>query len=137
MLFSASPIALVVVSTLASIAQATWQLTSLVTHEMADATAVLSNTSLAFTLERGSVQTACSADWVQYPTAAVPTGWTKCEDVMLRFRIESFSSASNFTLEVVEVDQTSVPLNVYFAILDSVTAIRFSPFFLWETSTTN
>jgi Tfp pilus assembly protein PilE len=75
MLFSAFPIALVVVvSILASITQATWQLTSLVTHEMADATAVLSNTSLAFTLERDSVQTTCSANWVQYPTAAVLTG---------------------------------------------------------------
>jgi Tfp pilus assembly protein PilE len=116
MLFSASPIALVVVSILISIAQATWQLTSLVTHEMADATAVLSNTSLAFTLERGSVQTACYADWVQYPTAAVPTGWTKCADVMLRFRIESFSSSSSFTLEVVEVNQKSVSLAIHFTV---------------------
>jgi hypothetical protein len=49
-------------------------MTSSLTHEMADATALLSNTSLAFTLERGSVQNACSADWVQYPTAEVPTG---------------------------------------------------------------
>jgi len=61
---------------------AQWQVTSLVSHEMLNSGNPPSNTSLTFTVERGSSQTTCSQNWVQYPVAAVPTSWqsvrTRC-----------------------------------------------------------
>lgn len=88
-------------------ATAQWQLSYLLTEEVtASDDPSHYNTSLGFTLNRGSVLTNCSVDWVQYPAPDIPTAWNKCDDPWLRFRVEAFYGASNLTLEVVEVDQT-------------------------------
>lgn len=107
-MLSSSLTSVAVICTLFSLfagTSAQWQLTSLASKEMSSASTPQLNTSLAFTLQHASSQTSCSQNWAQYPVAAVPTSWTKCQDPLVRFRIGQFIDASNFTFELMNIAQ--------------------------------
>ncbi|CZR58050.1 uncharacterized protein PAC_07940 [Phialocephala subalpina] len=82
-----------------------WQVDYLLSHEMLSFGDTKFNSSITFSLSRGgSVLTNYSTNWINWPTPTIPKQWIKCEDPMLRFRIATFNDASNFTIEVVELE---------------------------------
>lgn len=82
-----------------------WQVDYLLSHEMLSFGDTKFNSSITFSLSRGgSVLTNYSTNWIHWPTPTIPKQWIKCEDPILRFRIATFNDASNFTIEVVELE---------------------------------